>query len=53
VAEVYDFRTAERADVTLVVTRGDDGRIRTFINVCSHRGARVVMDPGGNARTHT
>lgn len=30
VAEVYDFRTVERADVPL-----------------------VVMDPGGNARTHT
>ena len=53
VAEAFDFRTVERADVPLIVIRGEDGRIRTFINVCSHRGARVAMEPGGNARTFT
>ena len=37
----------------LIVVRGEDGHIRTFINVCSHRGARVAMEPGGNARTFT
>ena len=53
VAEIFDFRTTERADIPLIVTRGEDGRIRTFINVCSHRGARVVMSSSGNARMHT
>ena len=53
VADAFDFRTVERADTPLIVVRGGDGRIRAFVNVCSHRGARVAMAPGGNARTFT
>lgn len=53
VAEKYDFRSVEYAGTPLIVTRGEDGRVRTFINVCSHRGGRLVNERGGNARAFT
>ncbi len=37
----------------LVVVRGDDGRIRTLLNVCRHRGAKVTDDVCGTARRLT
>lgn len=33
----------------LVIARGADGVLRAFLNVCRHRGARVVHDGEGNA----
>ena len=37
----------------IVVIRGDDGRVRTFLNVCRHRGARVADEHCGSARRLT
>lgn len=34
-------------DRPLVLARGDDGVMRAFLNVCRHRGARVVHDAVG------
>ncbi|MEY4371616.1 MAG: hypothetical protein RL219_385 [Actinomycetota bacterium] len=31
----------------LVIARGDDGVLRAFLNVCRHRGARVVHESAG------
>ncbi len=36
----------EIANVSLVIMRGDDGRIRAFYNACLHRG-RALKDHGG------
>ncbi len=36
-----DFFTHDASGVPLLVTRGDDGRIAAFLNVCRHRGTRV------------
>jgi len=48
-----DYNALEIAGRPLLVVRGDDGVARTFINMCRHRGARVV-DPGcGSARRFT
>ncbi|MFO1537996.1 MAG: aromatic ring-hydroxylating oxygenase subunit alpha, partial [Actinomycetota bacterium] len=33
-------------DESVVVTRGADGALRAFANVCLHRGARLVDGPG-------
>lgn len=51
--EPFDFRTFFVADQPLVSIRGADGRIRTFLNVCSHRGAQLVREPSGNAERFT
>ena len=46
-AAAYDFRTLDHAELPLVMIRGGDGRIRTFYNVCPHRGARLFNDLSG------
>ena len=48
VTNVYDFRTLEVAGTPIVVTHGCDGQIRSFLNACSHRGAKVVRALSGN-----
>ena len=30
----------------LIVVRGDDGKVRAFLNVCTHRGARLLAHGG-------
>ncbi len=49
-AEKYDFRTFDHVGVPLLTIRGGDGKIRSFVNVCSHRGAKLVNAVSGNAR---
>jgi nitrite reductase/ring-hydroxylating ferredoxin subunit len=34
----------------LLIIRGDDGQIRTFLNVCRHRGAKLTDETCGTAR---
>lgn len=47
-----DFVADELSGDPLVVTRGDDGVVRAFYNVCVHRGTKVVCAEHGNARRH-
>lgn len=43
------FRTLDRIPgVPLLLVRGDDGVLRAFLNVCRHRGARLVDDEAGS-----
>src|SRR2546423_12973080 len=47
----HDYRTFQHpAGVNLIVTRGGDGEVRAFYNVCPHRGNVLDYDPAGNAR---
>ena len=49
----HSYIAGEFAGTPYLVTRGDDGELRAFYNMCSHRGA-VVAEPGvGTARRHT
>ncbi len=48
--QLRDYKALEVAGVPVLVVRGDDGAIRAFLNVCSHRGAIVVPEGGGNGR---
>ncbi|MET0984256.1 MAG: aromatic ring-hydroxylating dioxygenase subunit alpha [Steroidobacteraceae bacterium] len=34
---------------SVLITRADDGQLRAFHNVCSHRSAKVVWEPKGHA----
>lgn len=53
VREPGDYVTLEIVGRPLLVVRGDDGRVRTFLNVCPHRGARVEGEACGSARRFT
>jgi phenylpropionate dioxygenase-like ring-hydroxylating dioxygenase large terminal subunit len=55
-AELTGFNTYKAVDVVgvpLLLVRGGDGRVRGFVNMCSHRGAKLVPDGGGTARRFT
>jgi carnitine monooxygenase subunit len=36
------YRALDVAGVPVLMTRGNDGALRAFVNQCSHRGAMVV-----------
>jgi anthranilate 1,2-dioxygenase large subunit len=48
-----DFRASYIGETPIVFNRGDDGQIQGFVNRCAHRGAKVVREIFGNAKTHT
>lgn len=48
--ESGDYRTLEHGGYPLIVIRGEDGHIRTFLNTCTHRSSTLVQTPSGNAR---
>jgi phenylpropionate dioxygenase-like ring-hydroxylating dioxygenase large terminal subunit len=52
VREPGDFDTVEIAQRPLLIVRGDDGVVRTFLNICRHRGAQVG-DGCGHTRRFT
>jgi phenylpropionate dioxygenase-like ring-hydroxylating dioxygenase large terminal subunit len=45
-----DYKTLTAAGVPVLVTRGQDGEARAFVNSCSHRGTAVATEAAGNAR---
>ena len=49
IADPGDYFTFNIVDEPIVVTRGKDGRLNAFSNVCRHRGAKVV-DGRGSAK---
>jgi len=46
-----DFRTRELAARRIVFVRGKDGVVRALLNSCTHRGAEVCRERGGNANS--
>lgn len=51
---VYDYRTFQHpAGVPLVMVRGEDNKVRTFYNICPHRGNTLLYDPVGSAKRIT
>jgi len=48
-----DYRAQEMAGVPVLLSRGDDGVMRSFVNMCSHRGAIVVEEGTGSGRRFT
>jgi methanesulfonate monooxygenase large subunit len=50
----FDYRTFQHpAGVPLIVVRGDDMKVRSFYNICPHRGNTLLYDPVGNAKRIT
>jgi phenylpropionate dioxygenase-like ring-hydroxylating dioxygenase large terminal subunit len=49
-AEPGDYLTDDFSGVPILVVRGRDGKVRAFMNVCAHRGAKVVDGCGSGKR---
>jgi len=45
-----DYSTYDIAGESIFVTRNEEGDLRAFYNVCSHRGTKFVDDGSGHAR---
>ena len=48
-----DFKLLRLADQSVIVVRGEDGRIRVLLNICRHRRVPVCRQARGNTRTFT
>jgi len=46
--ELYDFRTANIAREPIIIVRGPDNKIRSFLNVCPHRGMAIERRAAGS-----
>ena len=45
-----DWRADDLSGVPVLVVRAGDGRLRAFLNVCRHRGAKVATGSGSGKR---
>ncbi|GAA1700880.1 aromatic ring-hydroxylating oxygenase subunit alpha [Fodinicola feengrottensis] len=45
-----DFQTAQIGRESVLVTRGRDGVLRGFLNICRHRGAQLCTQETGSVR---
>ncbi len=48
--EPGSYMTDDYSGVSILIVRADDGQARAFINVCSHRGSKVVDGCGRGQR---
>ncbi|MBX9810479.1 MAG: aromatic ring-hydroxylating dioxygenase subunit alpha [Burkholderiales bacterium] len=54
IPNAYDYRTFRHPGGTnLIVVRGEDMKVRSFYNICPHRGNTLLYDPVGNAKRIT
>src|SRR5215203_1296104 len=49
VSQPGQYVTTDIAGESVVVVRGNDGKLRAFFNVCRHHAAAVVTEPEGKA----
>ena len=48
--EPGSYATDDKTGIPVLLVRGDDGRVRSFLNVCRHRGSRVASGHGAGAK---
>jgi carnitine monooxygenase subunit len=53
IAKPGEWRSIDYLGESVIVIRGDDGEARSFLNVCRHRGSRLVDGTGGCAKVLT
>lgn len=53
IPELGDFRTLDHSGIPIIVTRSEDGEVRSFVNSCSHLNTTILREPSGNARHWT
>ena len=45
-----DYKAMEAAEVPVIISRGQDGKVRSFANICSHRGSQILRAGKGNTK---
>ena len=45
-----DYKAMEAIGVPVLLTRGKDGKVRAFLNSCTHRGTAVALGSGNTSR---
>ena len=45
-----DYKAADILETPVLLVRGEDQKVRAFLNVCRHRGAQICAPGQGNAR---
>jgi len=50
VREPGDYKAMNAVGVPVLIVRGDDGSVRAFVNMCSHRGAQLLAPGRGKAK---
>lgn len=53
IAGANDFLTVQLPNNEVLLTRQNDGSVRGFVNMCRHRGARLVLESSGCKRIHS
>lgn len=48
-----DYKSLEAVGVPILISRGADGEVRAFVNMCSHRGAIIVPEGRGSTKRFT
>jgi len=48
-----DYKAMEAMGLPVLINRDKDGKVRAFLNVCSHRGAPVAAEGRGNCARFT
>ncbi len=51
--DVGDYKAMEAAGVQVIIIRGKSGEVKAFVNMCSHRGARLLHDGCGTVHRIT
>ena len=51
--EPHSYKALDVLGTPVLVVRGGDGVLRSFVNMCSHRGAIVMEEGSGTARRFT
>lgn len=53
VANPGDYKATSDAGVPIIISRGKDGELRAFLNMCSHRGSVIMAEGCGNTHRFT
>ncbi len=51
--EPGDYKSMLAVNTPVLITRGQDGKVRAFINMCRHRGAQIMAQGTGKAKRFT
>lgn len=53
VKNVGDYKAMNAGGKPILIVRTDDGTVKAFVNMCSHRGAQVMEEGRGNTHRFT